>query len=159
MPSWFVCDRDEVVIGPANPAYARVSCTKERCTPMVLSISRPVLTRGSRKGWTLGGWFSEPPNTEFEGSTSQATSIYISVLSSSRFDSGFGPIRTLLVARWINHASLCYFVSEVLPALLCNIVNTSYADPPKMHQRWPLNHETHFGAVLLSPGSRASAAT
>jgi hypothetical protein len=107
----------------------------------------------------LGGWFSEPPNTEFEGSTSQATSIYISVPSSSHFDSGFGPIRTLLVAKWINHASLCYFVSEVLPALLCNIVNTSYADPPKMHQRWPLNHEIHCGAVLLSPGSRASAAT
>ena len=159
MPSKFVCVREEVVIGPANPAYVWVSCTKERCTAMVLSISRPVLTRGSRKGWTLGGWFSEPPNTEFEGSTSQAKSIYISVSSSSHFDSGFGPIRTLLVARWINHASLCYFVSEVLPALLCNIVNTSYADPPKMHQRWPLNHEIHCGAVLLSPGSRASAAT
>ena len=148
-----------MVIGTANPSYVWVSCTKERCTAMVLSISRPVLTRGSRKGGSLGGWFSEPPNTEFEGSTSQLMSIYISVSSSSHFDSGFGPIRTLLVARWINHASLCYFVSEVLPALLCNIVNTSYADPPKMYQRWPLNHEIHCSAVLLSPGSRANAAT
>jgi len=45
------------------------------------------------------------------------------------------------------------------PALFCNIVNTSYADPPKMHLSSSLSREIHCGAVLLSPGSRASAAT
>ena len=44
-------------------------------------------------------------------------------------------------------------------ALLCSIVNTSYADPPKMHQRWSFSHEIHSGAVLLLPGIRASAAS
>ena len=44
------------------------------------------------------------------------------------------------------------------PALLCSIVNTSYADPPKMHQRWLLSHEIHCVAVLLSRGCRACAA-
>ena len=34
-PSWFVCDREEVVIGPANHVYAWESGTKERCTAMV----------------------------------------------------------------------------------------------------------------------------
>jgi hypothetical protein len=59
----------------------------------------------------------------------------------------------------MNHASLYYCVAGLPPALLCNIVNTSYANPPKLHQRWPLKREIHCGAVLLSPSSRASAAT
>jgi ABC-type enterobactin transport system permease subunit len=45
------------------------------------------------------------------------------------------------------------------PALFCNMVNTSYADPPKLHKRWTLWSEIHCGAVLLSPSCRASAAT
>jgi hypothetical protein len=49
--------------------------------------------------------------------------------------------------------------SLATPALLCNMMNTSYADPPKMHQRLPLSREIHCGAVLLSPGSQASAAS
>ena len=34
-PSWFVCVREEVVIGTANYVYAWESGTKERCTAMV----------------------------------------------------------------------------------------------------------------------------
>ena len=49
--------------------------------------------------------------------------------------------------------------SLAAPALLCNNVDTSYADPPKVHQRWPLIRGILCGAVLLSPGSRASAAS
>jgi hypothetical protein len=49
--------------------------------------------------------------------------------------------------------------SLAAPALLCNNVNTSYADPPKMQLHWSLSHEIHCGAVLLSPGSRTSAAS
>jgi hypothetical protein len=49
--------------------------------------------------------------------------------------------------------------SLAAPALLCIKVNTSYADPPKMQQRLSLSHEIHCGAVLLSPGSRTSAAS
>jgi hypothetical protein len=94
-----------------------------------------------------------------EGSTSQATYIYTSVPSSSHFGSCFGIICTLLMARWMNHASLCYCVAGLPPALLYNIVNTSNADPPKLHQRWPLKRENLCGAVLLSPSSRAKAAT
>ena len=63
-PSWFVYVREEVVIGPANHDYAWVTCTKECCTAMALRVSGPMLKPGSRKGGTLGGWFSEPPNTE-----------------------------------------------------------------------------------------------
>ncbi len=49
-PSPFVCDREEVVIGPANHGYDWVTCTKESCTAMVLRVSAPMLKRGSRKG-------------------------------------------------------------------------------------------------------------
>jgi hypothetical protein len=41
----------------------------------------------------------------------------------------------------------------------CNALNTSYADPPKIHNRWTLRREIHCVAVLLPPGIRASAAT
>lgn len=54
-PSWFVCDREEVVIGPANHGYNWVTCTKERCTAMVLRKSSPMLKRGSRKGGCTRG--------------------------------------------------------------------------------------------------------
>jgi len=40
----------------------------------------------------------------------------------------------------------------------CNAINTSYADPPKIHERCSLKREIHCGAVPLLPGSRASAA-
>ena len=49
--------------------------------------------------------------------------------------------------------------SLAAPALLCNIMNTSYADPPKIHKRWSLSREIHCGAVLLSHSTRASAAS
>ena len=49
--------------------------------------------------------------------------------------------------------------SLAAPALLCNMVNTSYADSPKFHKRWTLRREIDCGAVLLSPCTRASAAT
>jgi hypothetical protein len=54
-PSWFVCDREEVVIGPANYAYVWVTCTKERCTAMVLHVSGSMLELGSRKGLCTRG--------------------------------------------------------------------------------------------------------
>jgi hypothetical protein len=41
----------------------------------------------------------------------------------------------------------------------CNVMNTSYADPPMIHQRWAFRREIHCGAVLLSPCVRACAAT
>ena len=41
-PSSFVCDREEVVIGPANHGLDWVTCTKERCTAMVLRKSSPM---------------------------------------------------------------------------------------------------------------------
>jgi hypothetical protein len=43
---------------------------------------------------------------------SQDTYIYINVPSLAHFGSGFGTICTLLIPRWINHASLCYCVSS-----------------------------------------------
>jgi len=49
--------------------------------------------------------------------------------------------------------------SLAAPALLCNIVNSSYADPPKIHKRWTLRREIDCVAVILPPGRRASAAT
>jgi hypothetical protein len=49
--------------------------------------------------------------------------------------------------------------SLAAPALLCNIVNTSYADPPKLHKRWTLRREIDCVAVFLPPSCRASAAT
>jgi hypothetical protein len=109
--------------------------------------------------WQTVGWLQllRTAKLVLEGSTSQATYIYISVPSSSHFSSGFGIVCTLLMARWMNHASLCYCVAGLPPALLCNIVNTSYADPPKLHKRWALNREIQCGAVLLSPSSRAKA--
>ncbi len=111
--------------------------------------------------WQTVGWpqLLRTAKSVLEGSTSQATYIYINVPSSSHFGSGFGTVCTLLTARWMYHASLRFCVSVLPPALLCNIVNTSYADPPKLHQRWPLNREIYCGAVLLSPSSQASAAT
>ena len=54
-PSWFVFVCEEVVIGPANPAYVWVTCTKELCTKMVLRVSGPMLKRGSRKGGCTRG--------------------------------------------------------------------------------------------------------
>jgi hypothetical protein len=62
----------------------------------------------SRKGAEPALWFTETINLAFEGLTSQAKSIPISAPFSSHFDRGFIPIRTLLMARWINHASLFY---------------------------------------------------
>ena len=53
----------------------------------------------------------------------------------------------------------CVISSLAAPVLICSIVNTSYVDPPKKHQRWSFNHEIHCGAVLLSVGRRASAAS
>jgi hypothetical protein len=41
----------------------------------------------------------------------------------------------------------------------CNVMNTFYADPPKMHQRRAFSREIRCAAVLLSPCSRANAAT
>jgi hypothetical protein len=64
MPSWFVCEREEVVIGPANPAYVWVSCTKERCTAMVFGYPGQCLSVVHGKVGALGGWFSEPPNEQ-----------------------------------------------------------------------------------------------
>jgi hypothetical protein len=49
--------------------------------------------------------------------------------------------------------------SLAAPALLCKMVNTSNADPPRLHKRWTLRSEIHYVAVLLPPGRRASAAT
>jgi len=49
--------------------------------------------------------------------------------------------------------------SLAAPALLRNIVNTSYADPLKIHQRWCLIREIHCVAVLLPPSCWASAAS
>jgi hypothetical protein len=63
-PSWFVCDREEVVIGPANHCYIWVTSNKERYTAMILRVSIPELKCGLRKGGTLGACFSEPPNAE-----------------------------------------------------------------------------------------------
>ena len=54
-PSSFVCDREEVVIGLANHGYDWVTCTKERCTSMVLRKSSPMIKRGSRKGGCTRG--------------------------------------------------------------------------------------------------------
>ena len=54
-PSWFVFVREELFIGPANPAYVWVTCTKELCTKMVLRVSGPMLKRGSRKGGCTRG--------------------------------------------------------------------------------------------------------
>ena len=104
-------------------------------------------------------WLRTIDPYSLEGLTSQATYIYAIALSSSHFDSGFGSIRTLLMAKWINQTTLWYYVSEVPPALLCDIMNTSYAGPPKMHQRWNLRCKIHCVAVLLPPSCRASAAT
>jgi hypothetical protein len=41
----------------------------------------------------------------------------------------------------------------------CNVMNTSYADPPKLHKHWTLRREIHCVAVFLPPSCRASAAT
>ena len=41
----------------------------------------------------------------------------------------------------------------------CNIMSTSYADSPKMQLHWPFSREIHCGAVVLSPCTRASAAS
>jgi hypothetical protein len=49
--------------------------------------------------------------------------------------------------------------SLAAPTLLYNTVNTSYADPPKIHKRWILRREIDCVAVLLPPSCRASAAT
>jgi hypothetical protein len=66
-PACLVCDREEVVIGPANHCYTWVTSTKECYTTMVLRVSSSVPKCGLRKGGTLGAWFSEPPNTDFYG--------------------------------------------------------------------------------------------
>jgi len=34
-PAFLVCDREEVVVGPANHAYNWIICAKECCTTMV----------------------------------------------------------------------------------------------------------------------------
>ena len=52
-PSWFVCHREQVVIEPANHAFAWVACIKERCTAMVLRVSIPIMQPGSLKGGTV----------------------------------------------------------------------------------------------------------
>lgn len=62
-PSWFFCQREQMVIELANHAFAWVACIKESCTAMVLRVSIPMIKRGSRKGGTLGALFSKPPNT------------------------------------------------------------------------------------------------
>jgi len=76
-PPWFVCDREEGVIGPANHADAWVTCTKERCTAVVIRVFSTMLKRGSRKGATFGGWFSEPPNTELEVQESLIAAVHL----------------------------------------------------------------------------------
>ena len=73
-PACLVCDREEVVIGPANHCYTWVTSTKECHTTMVLRVSSSVPKCGLRKGGTLGAWFSEPPNTELSISNSNGAS-------------------------------------------------------------------------------------
>jgi hypothetical protein len=65
-PACLVCDREEVVIGPANHCYTWVTFTKEFCTTMVLRVCSPVLKYGLRKEGILGARFSEPPNIELD---------------------------------------------------------------------------------------------
>jgi len=59
---------------------------------------------------------------------------------------------------YVNLAKLHYY-GFGRPGAFCNTTNTSYADPPKMHLSSSLSREIHCGALLLMPGSRASAAT
>jgi len=76
---------------------------------------RPVPPASWRDRRTGGeGWGSSAgrPELIFEGSTSQAKYIYVSVPSLSHFSSGLGDINTLLMARRINYARLCYRVSS-----------------------------------------------
>jgi len=63
-PASLDCDREEVVIGPANVVYDWMNFIKQRCTAMVLRVSSPVLKCGLREGGSFGAWFSGPPNTE-----------------------------------------------------------------------------------------------
>jgi len=68
--------------------------------------------RDRRTGGEGCGSLGCRPKLLFDGSTSQATYIYVSVLSSSHFSSGLGTVSTLLMARRINHARLSYCVSS-----------------------------------------------
>ena len=65
-PSWFVCVREEVVIGPANHDYAWVTCTRERCNAMVFGYPGQCYSVVHGKAGALGGWFLELPNTELD---------------------------------------------------------------------------------------------
>ena len=54
-PACLVCDREEVVIGPANEVYDWMNFIKQRCAAMVLLVSGPMLELGSRKGGCTRG--------------------------------------------------------------------------------------------------------
>jgi hypothetical protein len=56
-PASLDCDREEVVIGPANHCYTWMTNTKDCPTKMVLRVSSPVLKCGLRKGGGCTRWF------------------------------------------------------------------------------------------------------
>lgn len=72
----------------------------------------PKSWRDRRTGGEGWGFSVDSPKLLFEGSTSQATYIYISVPFSSHFGSCFGAVCALLKARRINYARLAYCVSS-----------------------------------------------
>jgi hypothetical protein len=47
--------------------------------------------------------------------------------------------------------------ASAAPPTLCNNVNTSYTDPPKMRLIQAMNHEFHCGTEPLQHGSRSRA--
>ena len=49
--------------------------------------------------------------------------------------------------------------SPAAPALICNTMNTSYADPPKLRQHGYFDREIDCGAVLMLSARQAGAAT
>jgi len=72
----------------------------------------PASWRDKRTGGDGWGISKDRPELIFEGSTCQAKYIYVSVPSLSHFSSGLGDINTLLMARRITYARLCYCVSR-----------------------------------------------
>ena len=124
----------------------------------------PVAMRLRRPAEAPGGNLGGATKSELEGSQmSENAYIDRDILASpeeSVKEKLSGSCETVWLA-WKRGSIMQSFIISRLSGFqhLCNAMNTSDADPSKIHKRWTLRREIHCVAVLMLLGSRASAAT